>query len=201
VSTAVFLAAALLHDRPAGWPLLAAATAAIAGQAADAVSPQDARTTPEVSTDPRSITVAGTGTSGIASDATALDRLVRPPARPSGARVWRELALGPAIDAWMCLPGARILRAGGSGWHGPRPGDGIQVAGPHAWVGGPTRAWVGLSVRLAVTAGLARCTAARSWCATEQALGSAWSAVPHRDQCWTRLVPAVDMGCRSGCER
>lgn len=81
MSTAVFLAAALLHDRPAGWPLLAAATAAIAGQAADAVSPQDARTTPEVSTDPRSITVAGTGTSGIASDATALDRLVRPPAR------------------------------------------------------------------------------------------------------------------------
>jgi hypothetical protein len=186
VSTALSLAAELSRDQPAGWPLLAAAAAAIAAEAADmvdTVSPQAVRTPPEVSLDDRSITVAGTGTSCISSDVTALDTLVRPLARPSSARVWRELVLGLAIVARMWLRGGRVLRAGGSGRRDPRACDGIRVAGPDASVGCLIGALVGVTVRLAVTAGLAQCTAVRSWYAIEQALGSAWSAVPHRDQC------------------
>jgi hypothetical protein len=186
VSTALSPAAEPLRDRPAGWPPLAAAAAALTAQAADTAdtgSPQAVRTPPEVSLDDRSITVAGTGTSRISSDATALDMLVHPLARPSSARLLRELVLGLAIVARMRLRGRGVWRAGGSGRRDPLARDGIRVAGPDACLSWLIGALVGVTVRLTVTAGLAQCTAVRSWYAIEQAVGSAWSAVPHRDQC------------------
>jgi hypothetical protein len=64
VSTAIWFAAELFRDRPAGWPLLAAAAAAIAasvGDQGDTVSAQMVWTTPEASPDDRTITVVGTG--------------------------------------------------------------------------------------------------------------------------------------------
>jgi hypothetical protein len=118
VSTALWFAAELLRDRPAEWPLRAAAAAAIAAGAADpgdTVSAQMVRTTPQVSPDERTITVIGTGTSRILSEATMLDAFVRPLARLPRTRVCSLSGLG-AHSAGHLARAGQLSRTAINSW-------------------------------------------------------------------------------------